>query len=109
MNIDDLKVGDVKAIVAMFGQQDAHQPFEIGKGYFIRTVTHYLTGRIVSVGQQEIVVEEAAWIADTGRYADALKSHRFKEVEPYPDGKVIIGRGSIIDAVSIDKLPREQK
>jgi hypothetical protein len=34
----------------------------------------------------------------------------FKEVEPFPDGKVIIGRGSIIDAVQINiDLPREQK
>ena len=85
------------------------QPYEVGKNYFIRTVTHYLTGRIVEVGTMEIVIEEAAWIADTGRYADAIREANFIEVEPYPEGLVIIGRGAVIDAVQITKLPKDQK
>ena len=84
-------------------------PYEIGKNYFVRTVTHYLTGRVLRVTQQEIVVEDAAWIADTGRFADAIKNASFDEVEPYPDGQVIIGRGAVIDAVQIAELPKAQK
>jgi hypothetical protein len=83
--------------------------FEIGKGYLIRTVTMIDTGRVVAVNEHEIVLEDAAWIADTGRFSDALKSAKFNEVEPFPDGVVIIGRGSVIDAVRFEKLPREQK
>ena len=90
-------------------EQPTTQPYEVGKNYFIRTVTHYLTGRVIDVGSQEIVIEDAAWIADTGRYADALRSAEFSEVEPYPDGMVIVGRGAVIDAVQITKLPRDQK
>jgi hypothetical protein len=55
------------------------------------------------------VLEDAAWIADTGRFSDALKSAKFNEVEPFPNGRVIIGRGSIIDAVRFDPLPRDMK
>ena len=67
------------------------------------------TGKVVKVTDQEIVLEDAAWIADTGRFSDAIKKCEFNEVEPFPDGKVIIGRGAIIDAVKIKKSPRSQK
>lgn len=112
MKIDDLTIGQARELAAMFNHQQpiaVHQPFEIGKPYLIRTVTMIDTGRIVEVGPQEIVVEEAAWIADTGRFSGAIQSVDFSEVEPFPEGKVIIGRGSIIDAIQIPSLPRKQK
>ena len=84
-------------------------PWEIGAIYLIRTVTMIDTGRLVAVSGQELVLEDAAWIADTGRFSDALKKAEFSEVEPFPDGKVIIGRGAVIDAVKISKAPRDQK
>lgn len=84
-------------------------PFEIGAPYLLRTVTHIVTGRVVRVGPQEIVVAEAAWIADTGRYSNAIRSGNFLEVEPYPDGEVVVGRGALIDACIVPALPRAQK
>ena len=73
--------------------------FEVGKAYFIRTVTNYFTGRLVWVGEKELVLEDVAWIADTGRFNEFLQGKDLKESEPYPQGtKVIIGRGSIVDA-----------
>ena len=83
--------------------------WEIGENYLIRTVTMIDTGRLVMVTEHELVLEDAAWIADSGRFADALQSAEFNEVEPFPDGQVIVGRGAIIDAVKISKLPRVQK
>ena len=84
-------------------------PFVIGAKYLIRTVTMIQTGKLVRVTQQELVLTDAAWIADTGRFSDALKSGDFSEVEPFPTGDVIIGRGGLIDACQISKLPKEQK
>jgi hypothetical protein len=84
-------------------------PWEIGANYLIRTVTMFQTGRLVAVGPQELVLEDAAWIADTGRFSDALQTGKFTEVEPFPDGQVIVGRMAIVDAVKIKKLPREQR
>jgi hypothetical protein len=88
---------------------NTEHPFEIGKNYFLRTATYHLTGRIVEVGTSEIVIEDAAWIGDSGRFMQAVESGEFSEVEPFPEGKVIVGRGALIDAVQIPILPRSQK
>ena len=83
--------------------------WKVGKAYFIRTVTMYMTGRLIKVTPTELVLEEAAWIADTGRFSSAMKTGSFSEVEPY-NGPVIVGRGSIIDAQEWSLvLPKEVK
>ena len=111
MMIDEMKLGEVKELLSMFGGgKHPHQhPYQVGEAYFIRTVTHHYTGRIVAVYDHELVMEDVAWIADDGRFADALKNKEFSEIEPYPDGKVVIGRGGILDACIIGVTPREQK
>lgn len=84
--------------------------YKIGKPYLIRTVTHYYTGKLVAVTDQELLLEDAAWIADTGRFHQAVRDGVLSEVEPYPAGQVIIGRGAIVDAMLWPhKLPREVK
>lgn len=114
MNIDDMTYGELKQIAKMFNdatpRATAPHPYSIGEPYLIRTVTMILTGRIVAVGPQEITLLDAAWIADTGRYMQAVASAEFCEVEPYPDGQaVIVGRSAIIDATRIGSLPRKQR
>jgi len=89
----------------------ASHPYKIGAPYLIRTVTHYYTGRLVAVHQQELLLEDAAWIADTGRYHKALETGEVSEVEPIK-GQCIVGRGAIIDAVDWPNsiaLPRTPK
>lgn len=90
-------------------ESDGSGHWKVGKNYFIRTVTHHYTGKLISVAHMELVLEQAAWIADDGRFHEALKNEKFAEVEPYPDGEVIIGRGAILDAFQIKKLPRVVK
>ena len=112
MNIDDLTIGQAKQLTALLGNQKnnaENSAWEIGKGYLIRTVTMTNTGKLIAVTDQELVLEDAAWIADTGRFSDSLQKCNFNEVEPFPDGKVIIGRGAVIDAVQVSNLPREKK
>jgi hypothetical protein len=109
MNIDDLTIGELKKLVKLINPVEETHTWEIGEIYLIRTVTMIDTGKLVAVSNQELVLEDAAWIPDTGRYSDAIKKAEFNEVEPYPDGKVWIGRGSIIDAVKIKKTQRSQK
>ena len=88
---------------------NASAPWKVGENYFIRTVTHHYTGKLAAVHAQELVLTDAAWIADDGRFMQAVASGQFNEVEPYPDGDVIIGRGSILDATIISAVPRSQK
>ncbi len=110
MNIEDLTLKQIREIAGMCGGGVVdNSAWEIGKIYLIRTVTMIDTGRLVAVTPHEIVLEDAAWIADTGRFAQAVEKAEFGEVEPFPAGRVIIGRGSIIDAVQIRVAPRSQK
>ncbi len=110
MSIDNLTIKEAREIAAMFGNVSPHlaSPWEVGKNYFIRTVTMAQTGRLVSVHPTELVLDDAAWVADTGRFANAVKKAAFDEVEPFP-GRIIVGRQAIIDACEIPSLPCEQK
>src|SRR5690606_38382280 len=62
----------------------------------IRTVTHYYTGRVVGVRDGLVLLADAAWIADTGRWADFLTSGKANEVGPFP-GQVGVSLGAIVD------------
>lgn len=64
--------------------------YDIGGLYMFRTVTHIITGRLVSVHKDGMRVTDAAWIADTGRFTQAVASGDFSEVEPYPDGCIVV-------------------
>ena len=114
MKIDELTIGEARQLASMFNQTvpqvvDVVGPWEIGKNYLIRTVTMIDTGKLVAVGPQELTLESAAWVADTGRFCGALQSCDFNEVEPFPEGKLILGRGSVIDAIQIPTLHKKQK
>ena len=81
----------------------------VGTKLFIRGVTMYYTGRVVACSESEIRLSDAAWIADTGRFAQALETGTFNEVEPYA-GEVVVNRESLIDYVEVSwELPRAQK
>jgi hypothetical protein len=86
---------------------DAH--WKIGADYLIRTATMIDAGKLVAVTEHELVLEDASWIADTGRFGKALETSSFNEVEMFPTGQVIVGRGSLIDAVQISQLPTKTK
>ena len=112
MDINELTLGQIKQLQSMIGQPaEPSHPFIVGKNIFIRTVTHHLTGRLVAVHAQELVLEDASWIPDDGRFATAMESGEFGEVEPYPSGcQVFVGRSGIIDARHFAfSLPRERK
>lgn len=83
--------------------------WQVGKPYLIRTVTMTLHGTLVAVTPSELVLRDAAWIADSGRFANFLKGEEPNEVEPFPDGDVLVGRGSVIDAFQKDGSFRVQK
>ena len=110
MNINDLTIGQVKEISQMMtGNADNSHPYQIGKNYLIRTVTMIQFGTLVAVYPQELVLKDVAWIANTGRFSDSLISGDFDEIEPFPDGNVVVGRGGIIDAVAINVQPKRNK
>ena len=116
-NLNKLTVEEVQALAleALARRTQANDtppegqthPYQIGACYLIRTVTLYLTGRVIWVGEHEIQIADPAWIADTGRFNKALASGKVAEVEPGPS-PCIVGRGAIVDAWPWHlALPRE--
>ena len=107
LNIDGVEYVRSDSLPPLSDEQcSIDAPWKCGKKYLIRTVTMTVTGKLVRVYPHELVLETAAWIADTGRFSDAVRTGTFDEIEPFPLKEVvIIGRGSIIDAVGIPNLP----
>jgi len=112
MNINELTIGEAKELKSMFCGSCApikDHPYTIGKAYLVRAVTLYYIGILKSVYQHELLFSSASWVADTGRYYDALKTGKLNEVEPIL-GDLIVGRGSIVDIVEWSHTPpKEQK
>ena len=82
----------------------------IGRNIIIRTVTMTYTGKLERVYPKELVLSRAAWIADTERWEQAVKTGAFREVEVYPVGEILIGRGAIVDlALLAGPLPTSSK
>ena len=90
--------------------QDVNHPYKIGANYFIRTATHYQTGKLEAVYPLELVLSKASWVADSGRHAASLMTCDFKEVEMFPcKVDVLVNRYAIIDVCEIEKLPTTTK
>lgn len=86
-----------------------NHPWKLNKYYFIRTVTMHLVGQLIEIFDKELVLKDASWVADSGRFHDALKNGSLEEVEPFLN-EVILGRDTVIDAtIWTHALPREQK
>ena len=122
MDINKLTIAEVREIAALLNPAQKisecaaelksvdDNPYHVGANYFIRTVTHHHTGRLVRVTNQELVLEDAAWIADDGCFTEALATCEFSEVEMFPAGRqVIVGRGSVVDATEITNIPTSKK
>jgi hypothetical protein len=113
MNIDDLTLGqlrEIRCLLPISVQPTEDHPYPTGENVFIRTVTMYYTGKLVRVTSGELVLTGAAWIADMGRFHIALAKGTLNEVEPFPDGEVIVPRGGVIDVSRwLHELPRACK
>lgn len=81
----------------------------IGKLVAVRTVTMIDTGILRAVYPTELVLTDAAWIADTARWAEFVASGVANEVEPFPDGHVVVGRGAVIDVCLVGGTPHRSQ
>jgi len=100
---------ELSEIVALINQQTTKPvPFVVGESYFIRTVTYYAVGRVARIVGNFVVLEQAAWVADSGRWHDALKTGKLNEVEPFVD-ECIVNVEAIVDATKWrHELPTKQ-
>jgi hypothetical protein len=79
----------------------------IGKKVFIRTVTYHLVGRVVKRIGQLFELQEASWVADSGRFMQAIKEGTLDEVEPV--GQCWVNIEALVDMYPWKhNLPKEQ-
>ena len=111
-NVDDMTIGESNKRLDEAGElrkllgregpadDDGAGRWQVGKNYFIRTVTHHLMGKLEEVTDKELWLSSVSWIPDDGRFHEFLEKGIASEteVEPAPDGDVAIGRGALLDA-----------
>lgn len=106
---DNLTLGEIRELMKLFGQSATQPiPFELGEKVAIRTVTHYLTGKITKITGKFLTLSDAAWIADTGRFMNFIEEGKVNEVEPVTSD-IRINSDTIIDCYTWrHDLPRKQ-
>lgn len=80
----------------------------VGQKFFFRTVTYHLVGKVKKRIGTFFELENASWVADSGRFMNAIKEGTLDEVEPV--GKAWVNLSSMVDFFPwTHKLPEEQK
>ena len=102
----------LKDLKELFGTQASKtNPWAqwLGRKVYVQTVTYHYTGQVVElVGDESAILEDAAWIADTGRFAQAMESGDYSEVEPLT-APIQLNYGAVVMVTTSHTLPREQK
>jgi len=109
--LEEMKLKDVMQLVELLKEKpDVCDEFWcVGKAYFIRTVTMHLIGNLTAINEKEMLLGNAVWVADSGRFHDALKTGKLNEVEPFVN-PVIVNRASVVDAtIWQHAVPTDQK
>ena len=81
----------------------------VGNSYFFRTVTYHMVGKVVAQHANGLIeLDEASWVADSGRFMQAIREGKLNEVEPV--GKAYINLKGVTDFFPwVHALPTEQK
>lgn len=80
----------------------------VGRNWFFRTVTYHMVGRVVRRVGNFLVMADASWVADSGRFTTAIKSGTLTEVEPV--GDAILNLDTVVDGFPwVHVLPDKQK
>lgn len=82
----------------------------IGKKLFIRTVTYHIVGEVKNRIGNLFELKSASWIADSGRFSDAIKNGFSDSAEIEPVGQMYLNIETIVDMFPWKKdLPTKQQ
>ncbi len=70
--------------------------FKVGEKIFFRSVTYHLLGEIESVQGDWLKLKNASWIADSGRFHEAIADGTLSEVEYV--GEAYVNTNAGVDA-----------
>jgi len=82
--------------------------FLVGGKYFFRAVTFHIVGEVKEVMGNFVRLANASWVADSGRFMNAIKEGSLNEVEPV--GEMFVNLNTVVDFFPwAHPLPTEQK
>jgi len=81
----------------------------VGKKFYFRTVTYHQVGKVEKVISGKFLqLSNASWVADSGRFMQAIKNGTLEEVEPV--GDMFVNMESVCDLFPWKHdLPKDQK
>lgn len=80
----------------------------VGGKWFFRTVTYHMVGKVERLIGKWVKLTGASWVADSGRFMDAIKKGELEEVEPV--GECFVNLDTVTDFFPwLHKLPKDQK
>ena len=102
-DINSMTVAQLKEIMDLIGPmlgigktERVRLPFKVGDRVLIRTVTHYDLGEIANITDGFVTLKNGGWVADTGRFGEALENGTVLEFEKAP-APFHVAIGSIVD------------
>ena len=96
------------SLVSENKSEPVEHPFEKGEAYFFRTLTFHILGRIKETSGKFIILEDASWVADSGRFHEAFEKGEVEENEYI--GRGIVNLDSVVDAWPWpNSLPKKSK
>ena len=89
--------------------QPVDHPFVIGKAYLFRTVTMHLIGMVSGQSGKFLVLKEAVWVSESGRFMNFLAGDLAgSELEPV--GVAYLNIDSLVDAFPwANSIPSKQQ
>lgn len=95
-------------IVADGGKEVSNYEDLVGGKYYFRTVTYHTLGEVKKIVGRFAQLKNASWIADSGRFMNAIKDGTLEEVEPV--GTAFVNLDTVVDFFPwIHGLPKDQK
>lgn len=80
----------------------------VGSKFYFRTVTYHTVGEVTKIVGRFVHLKGASWVADSGRFNEAIKNGTLSEVEPV--GIAFVNLDTVVDFFPWKhKLPTEVK
>ena len=107
LKLSDEQYNKIKDLIAEEKNINAYEDMVGGK-FFFRTVTYHLVGEVQKIVGKFAYLKDASWVADSGRFMNAIKDGTLSEVEPV--GAAFLNLDTVVDMFPWrHALPKEQK
>ena len=107
----ELSLKDLKELLTVKKPKTDDSHYEIGKPYMVHTVTAFYKGILEKVTAKELILKNASWVPDTGRFNEFAKTGDSNtEEEPFLENTLVpVSRGAMVIAFQIPNLTRKLK